>query len=87
MDASLLVQYVLIALAVLASAVHVLNRQLPGPMRRLRIACALPLLRAGRARWLAGLGRWIAPAPIAGDASSCGGCDGCGPADTAPHRH
>ncbi|MBB1060520.1 DUF6587 family protein [Marilutibacter spongiae] len=86
MDASLFAQYVAIALAVLASAVHVLNRQLPGPMRRLRVACAVPLLRAGRPAWAARLGRWIAPTPAAGK-TACGGCDGCGPGETATRQH
>ena len=87
MDVALLVQYLLIALAVMASAIHVLNRQLPGPMRRLRIACAVPLVREGRPRWVGRLGRWIAPASVAGGKAACGGCDGCGPADTSPRQH
>ncbi len=87
MDASLFAQYVAIALAVIASAVHVLNRQLPGPMRRLRVACAVPLLRAGRPAWAARLGRWIAPTPAAAGKAACGGCDGCGPGGTATRQH
>jgi len=74
MAPGLLLQYVLIGLAVVASAVFVMRRQFPGTVRRLRIACALPLLREGRSGWMQRLGRWVAPAPRAG-ASSCGGCD------------
>lgn len=79
MDAGLLLQYVVIALAVALSAGYVTRRQWPGVVRRLRIACALPLLRDGRAAWLRKLGRWIAP-PAQGNGGACGtGCGGCGP--------
>ena len=44
MDAGLLAQYVVIALAVLASVVVVMRKQFPNATRRLRIAVALPLL-------------------------------------------
>lgn len=85
MDVGLLVQYVVIALAVVLSAAYVAKKQLPGPTRRLRIACALPLLREGRAPWLRVVGRWIAPPP-SGSADACGtGCNGCGPSPSAPH--
>ncbi len=76
MDASLLAQYVLIALAVLASLVVVMRRQFPGATRRLRIAMALPLLREGSPGPLKKVGRWIAPEPAAGG-KDCGGCNGC----------
>lgn len=78
MDASLLLQYLLIALAALVSAWVVLKKQFPGTARRLRVAVALPLLRAGRPAWLQSLGRRIAPPAAAGD-GSCGGCSSCGP--------
>ena len=84
MDAGLLLQYVVIALAVLLSAGYVAKRQWPGPVRKLRIACALPLLREGRAPWLRALGRRVAP-PVRDSAGGCGtGCDGCGP--TPPRK-
>ena len=80
MDAGLVLQYLVIALAVLVSAGYVATRQLPGPIRRLRIACAVPLLRDARAPWLRAIGVWIAP-PVQGNAGACGtGCSGCGPA-------
>lgn len=78
MDASLLLQYAVIAVAVLVSAWVVAKKQFPGPLRKARVALALPLLREGRPEWQQRLGRWIAP-PGNGGASSCGGCDGCGP--------
>lgn len=84
MDVGLLLQYAVIALAVLLSAGYVAKRQLPGPLRKLRIACALPLLREGRAPWLRAVGRRIAPR-VQGSAGACGtGCDGCGP--TPPRK-
>ena len=82
MDASLALQYAIIAIAVVVSAWVVLKKQFPRPVRKARIALALPLLREGRAAWQRKLGRWIAPAGslvngrIAG--KDCGGCDGCG---------
>lgn len=82
MDLSLSLQYAVIAILVVASTWVVLKKQFPGPLRRARIALALPLLREGSANWRQALGRWIAPAGslvngrIAG--KDCGGCDGCG---------
>ena len=75
MGAGLLAQYVLIALAVLASAGFIARRQFPAGMRRLRIACAVPLVREGRAPWLQRLGRTLAP-PSA-SVKTCGSCNGC----------
>ena len=81
MDASLTLQYAVIAILVLASVWVVLKKQFPGPLRKARIALALPLLREGRANWQHVLGRLIAPAGslvngrLAG--KDCGGCDGC----------
>lgn len=87
MDAGLLIQYGVIVLAVLASALYVLNRQLPRQMRRLRVVLAVPLVREGRPRWLVAIGHWAAPA-AAGSSNACGGCDGCGTTGTAtPRQH
>lgn len=76
MQAGLLVQYIAVALAVLASAGVVMHKQFPNATRKLRIAIALPLLREGAPGWLKSLGRAVAPAPRAGG-KDCGGCDGC----------
>lgn len=83
MDAGLLLQYLVVALAVLASAWVVLKKQFPGTVRKVRGVIALRLLRPGRAGWLQAMGRRIAP-PAAGGGGACGGCDSCGP--TAPKR-
>ena len=79
MDAGLLLQYVVIAVAVIASLAFVVRRQFPAGVRRARIACAVPLVREGRAPWLRRIGLWIAPAPRggAGGDDGCGGCDAC----------
>lgn len=75
-DAALLAQYAVIAIAVMLSAGFVARRQFPGAVRRLRVAIALPLVREGRPEWVRGLGRRIAPT-AAGGGKSCGGCNGC----------
>ena len=77
MSAGLLAQYLVIALAVLVSAVVVMHKQFPNATRRLRIAIALPLLRDGRPAWLRALAKKIAP-PGQGAGEDCGGCNGCG---------
>ena len=77
MQASLLAQYVVIALAVVVSAGYVARRQFPQGVRRLRLACAVPLVREGRPDWMRRIGRWLAPVPVGGSGSDCGGCNGC----------
>ncbi|HEV8695564.1 MAG TPA: DUF6587 family protein, partial [Lysobacter sp.] len=67
MDVGLLAQYVVIALAVLLSVGVVAQKQFPAGVRRLRIVCAVPLVREGRAPWLQRLGRWLAPMPRIGE--------------------
>ena len=78
MSASLLLQYAIIAVAVLLSVWVVAKKQFPGSVRRLRVAIALPLLREGKPAWLRSIGRRVAPATQTGG-SACGGCDNCGP--------
>ncbi len=77
MSAGLFAQYLVIALAVLASAAVVMRKQFPNATRQLRIAIALPLLREGRPAWLRALAKKIAP-PGQGGGKDCGGCNGCG---------
>ena len=76
MDTGLLVQYIAVALAVVASLAVVMHKQFPKATRDLRIAIALPLLRDGAPGWMKALGRRLAPAPRGGGAG-CGGCDSC----------
>jgi hypothetical protein len=83
MDLPLWLQHVLIALAVAASAWVVLNKQLPGTARRMRVAAALWLLRGDRVPMLRKLGRRIAPLSSAAT-TACGGCNGCDPGGVKP---
>ncbi len=76
MDAWLLVQYVVIGLAVLASVAVVMRKQFPDATRRLRTIIALRLLGKGAAPWTQSLGRRIAPTPRS-NAVNCSGCDNC----------
>jgi hypothetical protein len=78
MSMSLLLQYAIIALAVLLSVWVVAKKQFPGSVRKLRVAIALPLLREGKPAWLRSIGRRVSPVAKAGG-SACGGCDNCGP--------
>lgn len=78
MDASLALQYAIIAVAVVVSTWVVVKKQFPGPLRKLRGALALALLREGNAGWRRRLGRWITP-PAPGTDAACGGCNSCGP--------
>ena len=75
--ASLMLQYLIVAIAVAVSAWVVFRKQAPNAARRLRIALALPLVREGRPGWMRTAGRRIAPP--ASNSDACGGCDGCGP--------
>jgi hypothetical protein len=84
MDAGLLAQYAIIAVAVIASAWFVAKRQFPDAVRRMRVAMAVPLVREGRAAWVQKLGRRIAPPSVSSD-GACGGCNSCGP--STPKRH
>ena len=78
MSTSLLLQYAIVAQAVLASAWVVAKKQFPGSVRRLQVAIALPLLREGLPAWLRSIGRRVSPVAMAGD-SVCGGYDNCRP--------
>ena len=73
MDAGLLAQHVLVALAVFASGAYVFVTRFPRHARRLRGHVALRLVDSGRPR-LARWGRRLAPAAVR---NGCGGCDGC----------
>ncbi len=76
-ELSLVLQYIAIVIAVMASAWVVLRTQCPSAERRLRIALAAPLVREARPMWLRALGRRIAPAPRVAADGGCGGCNGC----------
>jgi hypothetical protein len=77
MTMSLLLQYGAVALAVSFSAGYVVQKQWPEAVRAVRVRCAVPLLRDGRAPWVRSIGRAVAPMPWGGQ-SACGGCNACG---------
>jgi len=74
---ALWLQYLVIGLAVVASAGVVWKKQFPGSWRRVRGALALSLLRR-QSPSAQRVGRWLAPQASQGNAA-CGGCDSCGP--------
>ncbi len=76
MTLALILQYVLIGFAVVISAAFLAQKQWPNVMRRLRIACALPLLRKNSSQPMQALGRLIAPRPNSVK-TECGGCNSC----------
>jgi hypothetical protein len=77
MSTWLLLQYGLIALAVIISAWVIAKKQFPNALRKLRIAIAVPLVRENKPAWLRAIGRKIAP-EVQASAGQCGDCDGCG---------
>lgn len=78
MALELFMQHAIVALAVVLSAVFLVQWQWPAAVRRLRVGLALWLLREGRGASARRLARMIAPRPSAAGAG-CDGCDGCGP--------
>ena len=77
MPMPLILQYVVIAVAVVLAALFVWRTRFPRSWRATRIAIAIPMLREGRPAWLKSWGRRIAPASALAS-GECGGCDGCG---------
>ena len=75
METPLLVQYIAIAIAAMASIAYVIRTQWPAATRRARIACALTLMGSRRPAWMQRIGRRLAPA--ARSAPTCGGCSSC----------
>ena len=73
---SIPLQYAVIAVMVVFSAIYVWRTRSPASWRRMRVALAIPLLREGRPVWMRSLGLWIAPASALAS-GECGGCDSC----------
>ena len=76
-------QYAIVG-AVVAVALWIFaKKQLPGPLRRARLAIAAPLVRDGRPAWMRSLARRIAPPSGGAGGLACGGCDNdCGPPES-----
>ena len=77
MPMPLILQYVVIAVAVVLAALFVWRTRFPRSWRATRIAIAIPMLREGRPAWVRRMGRRIAPASALAS-GECGGCNGCG---------
>ena len=75
MAITLVLQYVIIAIAVVISAWVVLHKQFPSAAKRLRSRLATWLLRSNSSS-LHSMAKKIAPASLA-KSKQCGGCDGC----------
>ena len=79
LELPLWLQYLVVGVIVAAALWIFARKQLPGPLRRARLALAAPLVRDGRPAWMRSLARRIAPPESGSGASACGGCDNCGP--------
>ena len=75
-DGALLLQYAIVAVAVLLSAFVVFRKYAPQSLRNARIGLARRLLRDGRPAWMRAVGQRVAPIPLA-TGKACGGCDSC----------
>ena len=84
LELPLWLQYLVVGVIVAAALWIFARKQLPGTLRRARLALAAPLVRDGRPEWMRSLARRIAPPSNGGSASACGGCDNCGP---GPSKH
>lgn len=78
MDRALLVQYIVVAAAVAASAFYVFLTRFPTTARRVRGWIAIRMIDSGSAT-VARIGRRLAPKPSAQD--GCGTCGGCDPGE------
>lgn len=70
------VQWIIVGVAVLLSAMFVFRKYAPNTVRRWRQQSAIALMRDGNRGWRRSLGLKIAPDPAAAS-KSCDGCDGC----------
>jgi hypothetical protein len=82
MSTGLLVQYVVIGLIVLASALLVFRKLAPQLTSRWLAAASMRLNRPGRAAWLRTLGLRLQPKQATGSCSD--GCSTCGACGTRP---
>ncbi|RUL72956.1 DUF6587 family protein [Dyella choica] len=87
MSTGLLVQYVVIGLAVLASALYAFRKLAPQLTSRWLAAASIHFSQPGQAAWLRSLGRRLQPKQATGNCSDgCGTCGACGPKPPASAR-
>jgi hypothetical protein len=82
MSTSLLVQYVMIGLIVLASTLIVFRKLAPTLTNRWLAAASIHFSRSGRAAWLRAFGQRLQPKQATGNCSD--GCSTCGACGSKP---
>jgi hypothetical protein len=86
-SAGLLIQYVVIGVAVLASALYAFRKLAPQLTNRWLAAASIHFSQPGRARWVRAFGHRLQPKQATGDCSDgCSTCNACGPKRPA-HAH
>jgi hypothetical protein len=81
---SLLVQYIVIALIVLASALYALRKLAPMLTNRWLASASVHFSQPGRAAWVRAFGRRLQPKQATGNCSDgCSTCGACGPTPPA----
>ena len=80
MNTGLLLQYVVIGLAVLASALYALRKLAPQITNRWLAAASIRFSAPGHAAWVRAFGRRLQPKQATGHCSDgCSTCGACGP--------
>jgi hypothetical protein len=80
MSTSLLIQYIMIALIVVASAMYAFRKLAPGLTNRWLTSASIHFSQPGHAAWLRAFGRHLQPKQATGDCSDgCSTCSACGP--------
>jgi hypothetical protein len=84
MSLSLILQYAIIALLILASLLQVLRKLAPQLSARVLNKLAATLDQAGRTALLRAVGRWLRPKAMSSDCGDgCSACGSCAPARPA----
>jgi uncharacterized membrane protein len=79
-NTSLLIQYIVIALVVLISALSAFRKLAPVLTNRWLASAAIHFSQPGRAAWMRALGRRLQPKQATGNCSDgCSTCGACGP--------
>ncbi|MFA6231648.1 MAG: DUF6587 family protein [Rhodanobacter sp.] len=87
MSTGLLLQYVVIGVIVLISALIVVRKLAPMLTNRWLAAASIHFSRSGRAAWVRALGLRLQPKQATGNCSDgCGTCGSCGPKPPAAAR-
>lgn len=80
MSTNLLVQYIVIALIVFASALYAFRKLAPLLTNRWLASASIHFAQPGHAAWLRALGRRLQPKQATGSCSDgCSTCGACGP--------